>query len=115
MIQQNGPCVEPFARRILAEDSVWSAAKSSPVFVENIALQDAVIDALVCLRLVDVQSLCQPAELLPAETPHLGHGSRPLKPAAVLHALVQQHKAVAFPQQRFDPVAPPSAEQKQAV
>ena len=35
--------------------------------------------------------------------------------AAVLHALVQQHKAVTFPQQRFDPVAPPSAEQKQAV
>ena len=66
------------------------------------------------LGLVDLQPFHQPAVLLRRQLPHLFSVPRPLE-TPVLQPFVQQHKAVAFPVQRFDPVTPPPAEQEQRI
>ena len=66
------------------------------------------------LRLLDIQPLHQPPVLLCRELPRLLTVPRPLETPA-LQPLIHQHKAVSLPVQPFDPVFPPSAEQKQCV
>lgn len=50
----------------------------------------------------------------PTEFLHLLPVPWPLVPA-LFHPFVQQHESVSLPQQRLDPVPPPSAEHKQAA
>lgn len=76
--------------------------------------KEAVRSWYVRLRLVDLQPFHQPAVLLRRQLPHLFSIPRPLETPA-LQPFVQQHKAVAFPVQRFDPVFPPPAEQEQRI
>ena len=76
--------------------------------------QNAVGNRLVGFGLIHRKPLCEPPKLLPAQVSHLLCCAGPLE-SAVLDSLVQQHKAVALPQQSLDPVAAPAAEQKQAV
>ena len=64
--------------------------------------------------LVNLQALHQPTALLRRQLSHLFSVPRPLE-APVLQPFVQQHKAVTFPVQRFDPVTPPPAEQEQRI
>lgn len=58
--------------------------------------------------------LHQPCVLFGCYLLRLGFVSRPLK-SAVIEPLVKQQKSIAFPEQSLDPVAPPSAEQKQSA
>ena len=90
--------------QFLANPAQTAAALRADLFL-RVKVMDAVLGVL---------RLFQLPLLLPAQIPHLLCCARPLEPA-VLDPLVQQHKAVSFPQKGFDPVAVPAAEQKQAV
>ena len=82
--------------------------------MENLPSQNAARNRLVGFGLIHRKPLREPPKLLPAQVSHLLCCAGPLE-SAVLDSLVQQHKAVALPQQSLDPVAAPAAEQKQAV
>ena len=66
----------------------------------------------VCLRLLGLQSLHQPAVLLGCQGLHFLRVPGPLETAA-LQTLIQQQKAVSLPVQCLEPVPPSPAEQKQ--
>ena len=83
--------------------------------MKNFTSQNTPFHPLICLRLVNGKPFGQPPEFLPAQTPHLGTAARPLKASAVFQSLVQQNKAIPFPEQGLDSIPPPAAKQKQAV
>ena len=66
----------------------------------------------VCLRLLCLQPLHQPAILLRRQGLHLFPAPGPLK-AAALQTLIQQQKAVSLPVQRLESVPSSPAEQEQ--
>ena len=63
---------------------------------------------------IDGEPLHQPAELFRRKLTKLLRVPRPGEMTA-LDTLVQEKKAVAFPEQAFDAVGPPAAEQKDAA
>lgn len=66
------------------------------------------------LWLIHTQPFHEPAVLLRSQRSGFPFRPGPLK-AAGFQPLVKQHKSVAFPVQRFDPIPPPTAEQEQGV
>ena len=64
--------------------------------------------------LLNIQPLHEPGELLPGQRLYFPGIPRPLV-TAIVQPLVQQYKAVWFPQQRLQPVTAFAAEQKQAA
>ena len=64
--------------------------------------------------LVNAQPLHEPAVLLGCQCSGFRFASRPLEGAG-LQPLVKQHKTVAFPVQRLDPVPASAAEEKQGI
>ena len=66
------------------------------------------------LGLLNIQPLHEPGELLPGQRLYFLGIPRPLV-TAIVQPLVQQYKAVWFPQQRLQPVTAFAAEQKQAA
>lgn len=77
-------------------------------------LQDDPFHGLIGFRLVHRKSFQKPAELLPVQLPHLLLIPWPLK-ASAFYALIQENKAISFPQQCLDSVTPSAAEQKQTA
>ena len=65
-----------------------------------------------CFRLLYRKPLHQPCILFGCYLLRLGFISRPLK-SAIIEPFVKQQKPVSLPEQSLDPVASPSAEQKQ--
>ena len=66
------------------------------------------------LGLLNIQPLHEPGELLPGQRLYFPGIPWPLV-TAIVQPLIQQHKAVWFPQQRLQPVTAFAAEQKQAA
>ena len=66
------------------------------------------------LWLIHTQPFHEPAVLLGSKRSGFIFRPGPLE-AAGFQPLVEQHKSVAFPVQRFDPIPPPTAEQEQGV
>ena len=66
---------------------------------------------LYCFGLLDFQAFQKPAPLLCCKKQCFCLIARPLKPA-VIKSFVQKQKSIAFPEQAFDAVTPPSAEQE---
>ena len=63
-----------------------------------------------CLWLFDFKPGHEPVELLPGQLFYFQLISGPAESALDLHAFIQQHKSVRFPEQSFDPVTTFSTE-----